>query len=105
LTNTPRLELVEPRTTRFHRQKLKQLESLNSQPEPEIKESNIGIQILEEAETQEPIEVADIPVEKQDTNKIDIDNYMFQSEFDEEETPAEIVVVEKDKLFKKTKIN
>lgn len=88
---------AEPRTTRFHRQKLKQLESLSSEPTPEIKESNVGIQILEEAETQEPIQVADIPVEKQDTNKIDIDNYMFQSEFDEEETPSEIVVVEKDK--------
>lgn len=33
----------------------------------------------------EPIDVSEIPPEKQDTGKIDIDNYLFQSEFDNEE--------------------
>jgi hypothetical protein len=31
----------------------------------------------------------------QDTGKVDIDNYLFQSEFDDEELPAEVVTVEK----------
>ena len=94
IRNLDPLKTAEPRTTRFHRQILKQQESLNAEPEPTPNESTDGIQILEEVDN-EPIEVADIPAEKKDTSKIDIDNYMFQSEFDDEETPPE-VVVEKD---------
>jgi hypothetical protein len=36
----------------------------------------------------EPIDVSEIPPEKLDTGKIDIDNYLFQSEFDNEEVPV-----------------
>ena len=86
-------QVIEPRTTRFHRQRLKQKASMEAVPEVIENENTSGIQILEEVDEQ-PIEVTEIPQEKKDTNKIDIDNYMFQSEFDEEEMPSEIVVVE-----------
>ncbi|HFA49490.1 MAG TPA: hypothetical protein ENJ95_10800 [Bacteroidetes bacterium] len=44
---------------------------------------------LEEAGN-EPIDVSDEPVEKLDTGKIDIDNYLFQSEFDDDEVPVQL---------------
>ncbi|TAK44553.1 MAG: hypothetical protein EPO28_04730 [Saprospiraceae bacterium] len=46
--------------------------------------------VLKEAGNQ-PIDVSEIPPEKQDTGKIDIDNYLFQSEFDNEEVPVRTV--------------
>ena len=88
-------QLTETRTTRFHRQQQKQIESLKEEETIPANESNDGIQILERVGI-EPIDVADIPEEKKDTNKIDIDNYMFQSEFDDEEMPSEVVVVDND---------
>ena len=36
----------------------------------------------------EPIDVNKLPKEKQDTGKIDLDNYLFQSEFDDDEVPT-----------------
>jgi len=36
----------------------------------------------------EPIDVSKLPQEKQDTGKIDVDNYLFQSEFDDDEVPT-----------------
>ena len=36
----------------------------------------------------------DLPEEKLDTGKVDIDNYLFQSEFDDEEVPATVVIEE-----------
>ena len=39
----------------------------------------------------------EIPLEKRDTGKVDIDNYLFQSEFDDEDVPAKVIVVEDDK--------
>ena len=53
------------------------------------------INLVEES-GEEPIEISDLPEEKQDTGKIDIDNYLFQSEFDDEEE-AVTIVVEEDK--------
>ena len=84
-------QTVEARTSRFIRQKLKVQESINEPPESfsSIGNENV-IRILEEVD-QKPIDIVDIPSEKQDTGKIDIDNYMFQSEFDDDETPAEVV--------------
>ncbi len=35
-----------------------------------------------------PVKTENLPQEKQDTGKIDIDNYLFQSEFDDDELPA-----------------
>jgi hypothetical protein len=43
--------------------------------------------VLEEVGN-EPIDVSNIPQEKQDTGKIDLDNYLFQSEFDDDEVPT-----------------
>ena len=41
------------------------------------------------------IDLSDLPIEKKDTTPVDIDNYLFQSEFDTEEAPP-IVKAEKD---------
>ena len=49
--------------------------------------------ILEEVD-EPPTDISDVPEEKQDTGKIDIDNYLFQSEFDDDEEPAEVIVEE-----------
>jgi len=49
--------------------------------------------ILKEVD-EPPTDISEVPEEKQDTGKIDIDNYMFQSEFDDEEEPAEVIVEE-----------
>lgn len=43
-----------------------------------------GGQILPPKE-EKPIQLEEVPAEKQDTGKVDIDNYLFQSEFDDEE--------------------
>ena len=84
-------QTAEARTSRFIRQKLKVQESINENIESiSSSENESVIRILEEVD-QKPIDIVDIPAEKQDTGKIDIDNYMFQSEFDDEETPAEVV--------------
>ncbi|MEM9919714.1 MAG: hypothetical protein AAF990_16575 [Bacteroidota bacterium] len=54
--------------------------------------------IITQPSRNEPIEIADTPVKKTepDTNKIDVDNYLFQSEFDEEEEPPAVVIEEDD---------
>ncbi len=70
--------------------------SLNALIEENIDSSAIEIinpGILKEKE-KEAIDVKDIPQEKQDTGKIDIDNYLFQSEFDDLEEISEIHFVE-----------
>ncbi|MCH2084737.1 MAG: hypothetical protein MK226_20295 [Saprospiraceae bacterium] len=51
------------------------------------------VKVLKEIEVSE-IPATDLPAQKQDTTKVDIDNYLFQSEFDDEE-PLQ-VVIEKD---------
>ncbi len=53
--------------------------------------------VLQPVETPQ-IKLEELPVEKADTGKIDIDNYFFQSEFELKEKPA--VVVEKPKAEK-----
>jgi Tol biopolymer transport system component len=51
-----------------------------------------------EIRNEEPLELEkDIPLEKQDTGKIDIDNYLFQSEFDDiDEEPTTIIDMAED---------
>ncbi|MBI5915944.1 MAG: hypothetical protein HY842_11240 [Bacteroidetes bacterium] len=51
-------------------------------PKPEPPKDNV----LKEA-GDDPIDTSKLPQEKQDTGKIDIDNYLFQSEFDDDEVP------------------
>ncbi|HMQ46606.1 MAG TPA: hypothetical protein PKA00_03600 [Saprospiraceae bacterium] len=51
--------------------------------------------VLEKAEEKQ-VTVIELPKAKQDTGKIDIDNYLFQSEFDdEEEVPATVIIKDK----------
>ncbi len=56
-------------------------------------EISLDPNLLEET-GEEPIDVSDLPEEMQDTGKIDIDNYLFQSEFDEEEEAVTVTVEE-----------
>lgn len=65
------------------------------QQQPPQQQTEINITVLEESKEPE-IEEEDLPVEKLDTGKIDIDNYMFQSEFDDEEVPPTVVIEEED---------
>ncbi|MCP3929386.1 MAG: hypothetical protein GY705_09835 [Bacteroidetes bacterium] len=74
--------------SKYKQQNLR-LETFTPTPPPE-KEAVTTITIQEE-EQQSPvkeIEIVEIPEEKPDTGKIDIDNYLFQSEFDDEEMPV-----------------
>ena len=71
-----------PTFTEYQRQRVKVYMA------PVLKEEEvIGENKLEEVGT-EPIDVTEVPAEKQDTGRIDIDNYSFQSEFDDEEVPV-----------------
>ena len=51
--------------------------------------------ILQEADSVSAI-TETIEPSLQDTGKVDIDNYLFQSEFDDEEEPVTVVVIEED---------
>lgn len=51
---------------------------------------------LEEA-GETPIDETELPAEKRDTGKIDIDNYLFQSEFDDQEVPTRSTTKEPEK--------
>ena len=82
----------EAQPTRFMKQQLltiSQYYELSENEQPSVSENNV-LQEIEER----PIDTSELSPEKQDTDRIDIDNYMFQSEFDNEETPP--VVVEED---------
>jgi hypothetical protein len=72
---------VNPALTAYHKNKVRVLETSSSAPEKPADT------VLKETGN-EPIEVKDLPREKQDTGKIDIDNYLFQSEFDDDEIPV-----------------
>lgn len=50
--------------------------------------------VLDEVVPPEIVEELPVPAAKPDTGKVDIDNYLFQSEFDEEEVPAKVIVEE-----------
>ena len=75
---------VEPFLTTFQQQRIRSLQAdkgLAGAP------AQVTDNVLKET-GKEPIDVSEIPPEKQDTGKIDIDNYLFQSEFDNEELPV-----------------
>ncbi len=52
--------------------------------------------ILKERNEESRAEEQEAAPEKQDTGKVDIDNYLFQSEFDDEEAPPTVIIVEKE---------
>ncbi len=81
---------INPKLTRFMEQKNASISNVKSSIEEENAINNVLIEVDET-----PIDVSDIPEDKEDEGSIDIDNYSFQSEFDGEETP-EAVIVEED---------
>ena len=86
-------QAVVPRAT-FYREKMRDYhQRLSLQEETKSKPPAPPSPVLIEKE-QKSIDLSDVPQEKQDTGKIDIDNYLFQSEFDEEEVPAQVIVEE-----------
>lgn len=52
----------------------------------------------------EPIDVSKLPIEKQDTGKIDLDNYLFQSEFDDDEVPTRTTPAQKPEVIAPEKV-
>ncbi len=76
-------ESVTPKFTGYQKQRVKILTA----PVLEEKEIVVDNQLKETGK--EPIDVSEVPQEKQDTSTIDIDNYLFQSEFDDEEVPVQ----------------
>lgn len=75
-------ETINPKLTSLLHRKVK---VVAEQPTPKIDQPKENV--LEEVGDQ-PIDVSNLPQEKQDTGKIDIDNYLFQSEFDDDEVPT-----------------
>ena len=81
-------------TTQFknREEELKGEDTPNQAPSPAPEQENSN-NILEPS-IEEPIDLSNVPETKRDTGKVDIDNYLFQSEFDNTETPAEVIVEE-----------
>ncbi len=73
----------------------KQEETKKQEPKPRKQEDKV----LKEVEEPE-IPKTDLPAQKQDTSKVDIDNYLFQSEFDDEE-PVQVIIEKDEKEVKK----
>lgn len=79
--------VINPVFTSYQKQRVQLIES--PPPAPEAPKANV----LKET-GKEPIDVSKLPKEKLDTGKIDIDNYLFQSEFDDDEVPTRITTEE-----------
>ena len=73
---------LNPTLTIFQKQKMKVAE----QPAPNTFD-NEAQQVLPQVD-KKPVDVETLPEEKLDTGKVDIDNYLFQSEFDDTEVPT-----------------
>jgi len=59
-------------------------------------EKEPAVTVLDEVEKVTADEIRVEPA-KQDTGEVDIDNYLFQSEFDDEEAPPPVVIIEEEK--------
>ncbi len=73
---------VNPAFTGYQGQKVRILKT----PVLDEKEIQPNTKLEESGNTS--IDVSEVPQEKQDTGAIDIDNYLFQSEFDDDEVPV-----------------
>ena len=73
---------LNPTLTIFQKQKMKVAE----QPAPNTFDKEAQ-QVLPQVD-KKPVDVETLPEEKLDTGKVDIDNYLFQSEFDDTEVPT-----------------
>lgn len=73
--------IVSPTLSSFQKRKVqvKEIPIPKAEPPKDNKLEEVG---------NEPIDVSELPKERQDTGKIDIDNYLFQSEFDDDEVPT-----------------
>ncbi len=89
---------VDAPLTNYQKQQINIWEDLTMIKE-KVNDDNVTIisetNILDKTD-EKAIDLSDVPAEKQDTTKVDVDNYLFQSEFDNKETPP-VVKVEKDK--------
>ncbi|MEZ4962556.1 MAG: hypothetical protein R2830_22205 [Saprospiraceae bacterium] len=74
-------KVVNPSFTAFQKNRVRVLETTGT------KSDEPTDTVLKPA-GEEPIDVSEVPKEKLDTGKIDIDNYLFQSEFDNDEIPV-----------------
>ncbi len=83
--------------TKFRKQQNIYLENAVSSNAPQKKNSGIAQKVIEEEVPikEAPVVEAPAPPAKRDTSKVDIDNYFFQSEFDNNE-PAPVVKVEEE---------
>jgi len=66
-----------------------QQQRVSIQEAPSLQKEDVVVDTVFKKTGDEPIDLTEVPVEKQDTGKIDIDNYLFQSEFDDDEVPVE----------------
>ncbi len=80
-------QIVSPAISNYQKLRIQLREAPPEMPPPSKKN------VLEE-KNKEPIDVSRLPKEKLDTGKIDIDNYLFQSEFDDEEVPVRVTTEE-----------
>ncbi|NRA50291.1 MAG: hypothetical protein HRU12_14255, partial [Phaeodactylibacter sp.] len=93
----PEQVLTSTAATGFQQQRLTEQKKEDQTPAEEPQETTLieapTLSILKESST---ISVDTVVVEKQrrDTGKVDIDNYLFQSEFDDEEVEPTVIIVE-----------
>lgn len=94
-----------PKPTKFQMEKMDFLEgitTINEGDNPEFEPVNVTVLEKEEPKKQEEPEESDWSFQsgfekdkpKEDTSKVDIDNYLFQSEFDDEEIPVNNTEIE-----------
>lgn len=69
---------------------------------PPAQTPSVEDMVLKELD-KEVTEKLELPAEKLDTGKVDIDNYFFQSEFDDEEEDVPVTIIEKQKVEEKPK--
>ncbi len=74
---------ISPPLTNYQRRKVRIIEN------PVLDEREIKVETVLEESEKGAIDVSEVPQEKQDTGEIDIDNYLFQSEFDDDEVPVQ----------------
>ena len=81
--------------TRYHDIRITEAEQASKEGAAQAEEHESTV--LQEVENPIADEIRIEPI-KQDTGKVDIDNYLFQSEFDDEEpSPPSVVIIEEEK--------
>ena len=93
--------VIQPPLTDYQRKRFQVYEKISLIEDPGVREDinleqigDVQNPVLKEVEDITFPEEQDLPEEKLDTGKVDIDNYLFQSEFDDEEVPATVIIEE-----------